>query len=146
MCNIGGHIGRIAAMTAADIAFTGAEPCLFVRDFARARDFYVGKLGFTLAFAYGEPPFYGLVSRGMARLTLRLVRTPVFRDGVRESEDLLAASLTLGSAAEIETLHDGWLMAGAPIHQPLRTEPWGARTFIIRDPDGNLVLVASPAT
>jgi len=26
--------------------------------------------------------------------------------------------------------------------QPLRSEPWGARTFIVRDPDGNLVLFA----
>ena len=32
--------------------------------------------------------------------------------------------------------------AGAPLHQTLRTEPWGARTFIIRDPDGNLVAFA----
>jgi hypothetical protein len=24
-------------------------------------------------------------------------------------------------------------------HQSLRTEPWGARTFIVQDPDGNLI-------
>jgi len=27
--------------------------------------------------------------------------------------------------------------------QTLRNEPWGARTFIVRDPDGNLILFAS---
>jgi len=27
-------------------------------------------------------------------------------------------------------------------HQVLKTEPWGARTFIVRDLDGNLILFA----
>ena len=30
--------------------------------------------------------------------------------------------------------------------QTLKTEPWGARTFIVRDPDGNLVLFAGPGS
>jgi len=30
-------------------------------------------------------------------------------------------------------------------HQELKTEPWGARTFIVKDPDGNLILFAGPA-
>jgi hypothetical protein len=29
--------------------------------------------------------------------------------------------------------------------QTLRREPWGARDFILRDPDGNLLLFAGPA-
>jgi uncharacterized glyoxalase superfamily protein PhnB len=32
--------------------------------------------------------------------------------------------------------------AGVRFHQTLRTEPWGARTFIVRDPEGNLILFA----
>jgi len=32
--------------------------------------------------------------------------------------------------------------AGVPFHQTLRKEPWGATTFIVRDPDGNLLLFA----
>jgi hypothetical protein len=30
--------------------------------------------------------------------------------------------------------------------RPLKREPWGAHTFIVRDPDGNLLLFAGPAT
>jgi hypothetical protein len=30
-------------------------------------------------------------------------------------------------------------------HQTLKQRPWGARNFIVRDPDGNLLLFASPA-
>jgi hypothetical protein len=28
-------------------------------------------------------------------------------------------------------------------HQTLRTEPWGARTFIVKDVDGNLIAFAA---
>lgn len=36
-----------------------AEPQLFVSDIEASCDFFTGKLGFTLVFLYGEPPFYG---------------------------------------------------------------------------------------
>jgi len=35
--------------------------------------------------------------------------------------------------------------AGVSFHQALKTEPWGARTFVISDPDENLILFAGPA-
>ena len=30
-------------------------------------------------------------------------------------------------------------------HQGLKKEPWGVKNFIVRDPDGNLILFAGPA-
>jgi glyoxalase/bleomycin resistance protein/dioxygenase superfamily protein len=35
-----------------------AEPQLFVADIKTSCDFFTRKLGFTVAFTYGEPPFY----------------------------------------------------------------------------------------
>jgi|SRR6266567_2655459 len=35
--------------------------------------------------------------------------------------------------------------AGVAFFQTLRREPWGAKNFIIKDPDGNLLLFAGPA-
>jgi uncharacterized glyoxalase superfamily protein PhnB len=40
-------------------------------------------------------------------------------------------------------LHLEYQTAGVDFAHPLRAEPWGARTFIVRDPDGNLLLFAS---
>jgi uncharacterized glyoxalase superfamily protein PhnB len=34
---------------------------------------------------------------------------------------------------------------GVRFDQTLKKEPWGARTFIVEDPDGNLILFAGPA-
>ena len=99
-----------------------------------------------MGFTYGEPPFYSQVKRDNARLNLRLVCEPVFVGDIREREHLLAAAMTLDSAAEIRQLFVQYRAAGVDFHQTLKQEPWGARTFIVRDPDGNLLLFGGPAT
>ena len=117
-----------------------AEPQLFVSDIAAACRFYVEKLGFETVFSYGEPAFYAQVSRSEACLNLRKVAGPVFDDGFRRREpDVLAATITLGEA---KPLFLEFQAAGVVFHQALRTEPWGARTFIVEDPDGNLIAFA----
>jgi len=116
-----------------------AEPQLYVRDIVASSEFYSRTLGFSVAFTYGEPPFYAQVFRDGARLNLRQVDTPVVDPGRRDVEQLLTASITLEDA---KPLFIEYQDAGADIVQPLKTEPWGARTFIVRDPDGNLLLFA----
>jgi len=120
----------------------GAEPQLFVTDMDASRDFYTQKLGFTVAFVYGEPPFYGQVYRDEAKLNLRLLAEPAIDRGLRARDDLLSASITLEDA---EPLFVEFEAAGVDFHQTLTTEPWGARTFIVADPDGNLILFAGRA-
>ena len=63
-----------------DAAPTGPRPILnsteaqlFVADIKASCDFYTEKLGFTVAFVYGDPPFYGQVTRDHARLITRVV-------------------------------------------------------------------------
>ena len=127
-----------------------ARPCLsstsaqlFVADIAASCRFYT-RLGFAVDFVYGDPPFYGQVSRDTAHLALRVVGAPVFVGDVREREALLAGSLTVDTAAEIKRLFQDFQSAGAEFHQTLAPQPWGALNFILRDPDGNLVLFAGP--
>ena len=64
---------------------------------------------------------------------------------LRERESLLSADLGLDTAAEIEQLFREFQAAGVTFYQILRKEPWGAQTFIVSDPDGNLLLFAGPA-
>jgi catechol 2,3-dioxygenase-like lactoylglutathione lyase family enzyme len=122
----------------------GAEPQLFVADVARACAFFCEKLGFTLAFSYGEPPYYAQVVRDAARLNLRCVEREQIDQALREREELLAASMTVASASEIKLLFLEFERAGIAFHQRLRKQPWGARNFIVKDPDGNLLLFAGP--
>jgi catechol 2,3-dioxygenase-like lactoylglutathione lyase family enzyme len=123
---------------------TSTAAQLFVADIKASCDFYTQKLGFAVDFVYGDPPYYGQVSRDHARLALRMVCEPVFLD-VREREHLLSASLTVATADEIKQLFLSYQATGVHFHQTLKKEPWGARTFIVMDPDGNLILFAGPA-
>jgi catechol 2,3-dioxygenase-like lactoylglutathione lyase family enzyme len=117
-----------------------AEPQLFSLDLDRSRAFYTGRLGFTVAFAYGEPPFYMQVARDGARLNIRHAEGPVFDPGFEDREpDPLSATLVVDDAS---ALFAEFQQSGVTFQQPLRDEPWGARTFIIRDPDGNLICCA----
>jgi uncharacterized glyoxalase superfamily protein PhnB len=51
----------------------------------------------------------------------------------------------LASADEIKQLFLAYQAADVPLAQSLRNEPWQAKTFIVKDPDGNLILFAGPA-
>jgi catechol 2,3-dioxygenase-like lactoylglutathione lyase family enzyme len=81
---------------------TAAEPELFVADIRASCDFFADKLGFTIAFTYGKPPFYAQVMRDAARLNLKCVERPVIDPALRDREQLLSAALTVATAMEIK--------------------------------------------
>ena len=125
------------------ISATAAE--LFVADIKASCDFFTDKLSFTVAFTYGEPPFYAQVMRDAARLNLKCVERPVIDPALRDREELLSAALIVATAGEIKQLFLEFQSASVTFFQTLRREPWGARNFIVKDPDGNLLLFAGPA-
>ena len=113
-----------------------AEPQLFVTDIQRSCAFFA-RLGFKTEFTYGDPPFYAQVRRDRGRINLRHMDQPVIDPALRDAETLLAACITTDDPA---ALFAEYTAAGIVFHQTLRAEAWGARTFIVRDPDGNLLL------
>jgi catechol 2,3-dioxygenase-like lactoylglutathione lyase family enzyme len=120
--------------------FLDAHPQVFVTDMERAVAFYRDRLGFSVEYLYGEPPFYGLVVRGGAGLNLRHVDALPLDGAAREAEDLLAATIVVRNA---EALFRAYEAAGLAFHQPYREQPWGAHDFVVADPDGNLIHFAS---
>jgi catechol 2,3-dioxygenase-like lactoylglutathione lyase family enzyme len=123
-----------------------AEPQLFVSDIQKSCAFFREKLGFSLVFSYGQPPYYAQVGRDAARLNLRCVARPVIEAAVRDQEELLSVSMTVATAGEIKLLFLEFQAAGVAFHQTLKRQPWGARNFVVQDPDGNLLLFAGPAS
>ena len=121
-----------------------AEPQLFVASMEASRAFFVEKLGFVSEFVCDNPPFYCQVRRDNVRINLRLICEPVFVGDVRARQALLSASITVETAAEIKRLFLEFQGRGVRFQQRLRTEPWGARTFVVTDPNGNLLLFAGP--
>ena len=122
-----------------------AEPQLLVTDIKRSCKFYCEKLGFTLEFSYGRPPYYAQVGRDAARLNLRCVELSVIEAKVRDREELLSVSMTVATADEIKLLFLEFQSAGVTFEQTLKKQPWGAKNFVVKDPDGNVLLFAGPA-
>ena len=118
---------------------------LFVSDIQKSCDFFAQKLGFSIVFTYGEPSFYGQVKRDAARLNLKCMDRPVIDPELREREQLLSAEMGVDTADEIKQLYLEFQAAGAEFQQTLMRQPWGAQNFVVRDPDGNLLLFAGPA-
>jgi uncharacterized glyoxalase superfamily protein PhnB len=114
-----------------------AYPMIFVVDVTKATEYYKSKLGFKVDFLYGEPPFYGMMTRDGASLHFRHIdKYPL----IRSEEDLLATAI---SVSEVKSLFLEFKDSGAEFHQTLKRQPWGASDFIVKDPDGNLLNFAS---
>ena len=122
-----------------------AEPQLLVTNIKRSCEFFQQKLGFALVFSYGDPPYYAQVGRDAARLNLRCVEGRVIESAFRDREELLAVSMTVATADEIKLLFLEFQSAGVTFNQTLKKQPWSAKNFIVKDPDGTLLLFAGPA-
>ena len=120
------------------MAIIGSTPSLFVADIGRSADFYAEILRFNLAFAHGDPLFYGQVERDGFKLARRAVDDYILtaQKTRRREEELWALAFIVSG---LKDLYQELVDAGAPMFQVLRTEPRGQQNFIVEDPDGNLL-------
>ncbi|MES1195886.1 MAG: VOC family protein [Steroidobacter sp.] len=132
------HVEETKASVTAKLL--GAMPQVFVRNVAESCKFYVEKLGFEITFTFGSPPFYAIVKRDGAVLNLRYIDTPVYDEGARLRDDVLAANIVVKN---VKQLYLEYQASNVTFRQPLCHQPWGARDFIVEDPDQNLLLFAS---
>jgi catechol 2,3-dioxygenase-like lactoylglutathione lyase family enzyme len=112
-----------------------AAPCLAVRDIARATAFYESVFGMHKTFENGDPVGFVILKRDDAELHLTLVP-----DYAGASHNVM--HLIVGGADEIYRRCQ--TAAGARIVNELRDAPWGMRTFVVADPDGNRIDVGQP--
>jgi len=108
---------------------------VFVRDVPTSVAWYRDVVSFEVDYLYGSPPFHGQLSRAGVALNLRQTEHAPWSTPTQEP-DLLAVRIEVD---DVRTLYLEVRDRGAQLHQPLRTEPWGQRTFIVQDPDSNLL-------
>ena len=103
-------------------------------DLAAAKDFYVGKLGFTVAWEESADEHTGIMGleRGTIELTIDCPMTGHGRNA--------CASLRVHDA---DAYYEEWRQR-VDIKSRPRNETWGARTFSCYDPFGNLLFVIGP--
>ncbi len=116
--------------------FKSVTPILFVRDVSKSAAYFRDILGFDIDFLYGEPPFYGAVSRDAACIHLRHVHAPNFTEIAARESSLILASFEV---CDVRALFEEFEGRGAVFAQAVETHPWGGTDFHVRDPDGNVV-------
>ena len=121
---------------------TAAEPQLFVADIKCILRFFCGQARFRNRLHLWRTAVLcaGRARRGAHQPAMR--RAAGDRSGLTGSRAIAFRFLTVATAEEIEALFLEFQAAGVTFFQTLKREPWGARDFIIKDPDGNLLLFA----
>ena len=116
-----------------------AMPQIPATDIEETIAFYTGKLGFKVTISYGNPAFYLHLERDGARLIFKHQDEPAHDRAKRSDDTLLGAEIVVD---DVKALFQEFQAAGVPFYQTLRKEPWGSKTFIVDDPNGNLILFA----
>jgi len=105
--------------------FEQIVPILRVRDVDASIAYYMGKLGFTDCWHFGEPPTFGGVRRDELE--------------VQFCKDCQGSPGTWISVwvDDVDGLYEEFKGRGADIRQPPTNFEWGVREMNVRDPDGH---------
>jgi catechol 2,3-dioxygenase-like lactoylglutathione lyase family enzyme len=104
------------------------RPTLSVSDVVAAADFYTNKLGFQLAFTWGEPPTFAGVKLGEVQIFLAQ-RAPASKGS--------EVCFVVNNADE---LHDFHRANGVEIAEPIADREYGIRDYGVRDLDGHYLV------
>jgi catechol 2,3-dioxygenase-like lactoylglutathione lyase family enzyme len=100
------------------------HPSLAVNDIVEAAEFYTTKLGFNLAFTWGEPPTMAGVNLGNVQ---------IFLEKGTPSPKGLAVFFVVGNADELYEFHRA---NGVEVLQPPGDREYGIRDYTVRDLHG----------
>jgi lactoylglutathione lyase len=121
---------------------------LYVADVAASLDFYERALGQRRRFVhesgqYAEldtgPTVLALAARELAAANVPGLYRPERRMGAQPAFEVCFVT------DDVQTAFDRATGQGAEEVTPPQTKPWGQDVAYVRDPDGNLVEIASPA-
>ncbi|MEM7255742.1 MAG: VOC family protein, partial [Pseudomonadota bacterium] len=100
--------------------------------------FFSQILGFAVDFTYGAPTYYAEVSRDRVTFSIRHVNASLAGASgpLRRELEAFDAMVTVDIA---KPLYLEFRDNGATFFQTLRREPWGSHSFVVEDPDGNLL-------
>ena len=104
-----------------------------VRDIQASLAYYRDKLGFDIAFDYGDPISYAGVCSG--KVTLHLI--PASRTPRQPGHGAVAIDVD-----DVDALHADLVQRGAKVLKPPADYDYGLRDFDVADLDGNMLFFA----
>ena len=118
----------------------GAYTGLVVENPRASCDFYTKHLGFIPVF---DSPDYVHLCHTRNSVELALMRSGECSQMKEFEKSTVGSGMWLGlDVTNADTEYDWLKQKGVEIVQPPTDQPWGERTFVVRDPDGVLVYLA----
>jgi uncharacterized glyoxalase superfamily protein PhnB len=114
-------------------------PVVSTDDIAKSLAYYQDVLGFAVDFQYGDPPVYAGVNSGAAEIYF--THSPDFVKLVADRALHPDIFIWVTNADYYFNLH---VKNGAEIIEPIADRPWGARQYVVRDPNGYHLKFAQP--
>ncbi len=111
--------------------YSAAVPVIATADVAGTIRYFEQTLGFEKQWIWGDPPVYGGVKAGGA--LLYITHDPDLATAIRERR--LTPDIFLW-VNDIDSVYSQHRANHAEITEELATRPWGARQYVIREPNG----------
>ena len=102
------------------------------------RAFYVDQLGFQLSFDHDH--YLGVRAAGPGSPEIGFMRPDADAPQVFNGQGVTLAF----QVADADREHARLRAAGVAIVQPPQDQPWGARSFVVRDPNGVTLYISHP--
>ncbi|MCH9686737.1 MAG: VOC family protein [Deltaproteobacteria bacterium] len=107
------------------VRFYGTVPILSVENLDASLEHYQQRLGFSVAWVWGEPPTFASVQRGHVALFLC--------EGCQGQPQTWVSVFI----DDVDELHREYQRRGATIVQPPTNHEWGMREMLVEDRDGH---------
>lgn len=118
---------------------TNSIPVISTTDVRSTIDYYQRVLGFREHFVFGEPPVYaGVECNGVL---LYVTHDPQMAALIRKEN--LHPDIFLW-VQDVDKFFDAHRGRGAKIVEEIADRPWGARQYVIEDPNGYHLKIAEP--
>ena len=122
-------------------------PTLTVRDVDASLAFYSERLGFRQDMAEKDETgttFLGSVEVGNTVIMLESAGPNVHLEADHGLRSGVMLTVCLPDTDELDALYRRLQVGGVNICGPIGDRPWGNRDFMIQDPDGYRLVIASP--
>ncbi len=107
------------------VQFHCSTPIFAVDDIEASLAHYEQRLGFSVAWRWGEPATFAAVGRGNVQL--------FFCEGCQGQPQTWVSVFI----DDVDQLHREYVERGATIIQPPTNHPWGMREMLVQDRDGH---------
>jgi catechol 2,3-dioxygenase-like lactoylglutathione lyase family enzyme len=120
----------------------GVVPVFLVDEIVATVEYYRDTLGFSIDYVYGDPPYYGSVSRGGAVVHFTKSDPPGRRNGVRRAGPGNGVDAFF-VVMEADGLHAEFAEHGAVVMTGPASHEYGMREFKIEDTNGYILVFAA---